>query len=64
MLVLALLILTLELARHHEPAEAALIAGLLIAGGWPARWLARDLRLHAAGFPEPTQAEVRLQRGS
>ena len=64
LVVLALLILTIELARHHEPAEAVLLAGLLTAAVFATRWLARDLRLHPAGFPEPTQAEVRLQRGS
>jgi hypothetical protein len=51
---LALLILIVEAARHHRPAEAALLAAVLAGGVAAARWLARDFRAHPANFPEPT----------
>ena len=54
MVALGLLIVVVELARHHRPDEAALLAGVLVAGALAARWLARDLRAHPANFPAPT----------
>jgi len=51
------LVLLVELVRHHRPAEAALLAGLLAAAALSARWLARDLRAHPSGFPEPTPTQ-------
>jgi hypothetical protein len=51
---LAALIAVVELARHHRPAEAAVLGALLLAGVLAARWLARDLRAHPANFPDPT----------
>jgi hypothetical protein len=48
---LGLLIGAVELVRHHRPAEAALLGAVLVAGALAARWLARDLRAHPAGFP-------------
>lgn len=48
---LAALILVIEVARHHTPAEAALLLGLLAAVALAARWLLRDLRAHPAAFP-------------
>jgi hypothetical protein len=48
---LGLLIGVVELARHHRPAEAALLAAVLVVGALAARWLARDLRAHPANFP-------------
>jgi len=56
LVALALLILILELVRHHAAAEAGLLVGLTAAGVLSARWLLRDLRVHPAGFPEPTGA--------
>ena len=50
---LGLLIGLVEVARHHRPAEAALLAAVLAAAALAARWLVRDLRAHPAGFPEP-----------
>jgi Transposase DDE domain len=54
---LAGLVLLAEGVRHHEPAEAALLVGLLAAGAPAARWLLRDLRAHPANFPAPTAAQ-------
>jgi DDE family transposase len=51
LVALGLLICAVELARHHRPAEAALIGAVIVAGALAARWLARDLRAHPAGFP-------------
>lgn len=53
MVVLGGLILLVELVRHHEPRELALLAALVVGAGLAARWLVRDLRLHPAGFSEP-----------
>jgi hypothetical protein len=54
MVALALLIVVVEAARHHEPAELALLAGLLAITGFAAHWLLRDLRKHPANFPAPS----------
>jgi hypothetical protein len=54
LVALGLLILVVELARHHRPADAALLAALLAVGALAARWLARDLRAHPANFPVAT----------
>jgi hypothetical protein len=54
LVVLAVLIVLVAGARHHEPAEAAVLLGVLIVAGLAGRWLARDLRAHPAGFPAPT----------
>lgn len=54
LVVLAGLILVAELARHHSAPETALLLAVLVAAALAARWLLRDLRLHPAGFPEPT----------
>jgi hypothetical protein len=51
MVVLGALILVAELARHHEPREAALLLGVLVGAAVAARWLLRDLRAHPASFP-------------
>jgi hypothetical protein len=50
-------ILAVEAIRHHEPAELALLAGLLAAVGASAAWLLRDLRRHPASFPVPTPSQ-------
>ena len=61
---LGVLVLLAEVARNHEPPEAALLLGLLVPALLAARWLLRDLRLHPAGFPEPTPSQgLRLAVG-
>ena len=54
MVGVAALILVVEVARHHEPPEFALLFGLSTAAALAARWLLRDLRNHPANFPTPT----------
>jgi hypothetical protein len=51
MVALGLLVLVIELARHHTLSEAGLLLGLLIVTALAARWLLRDLRVHPANFP-------------
>jgi hypothetical protein len=53
LVALGTLIAAVELIRNHRPAEAALLAAVLVAGAVAARWLARDLRAHPANFPVP-----------
>jgi len=63
LVALGALILTVELARHHEPIEIALLGGLLLPTALAVRRLLGDLRLHPAGFPAPTPAQgLRLSR--
>jgi hypothetical protein len=57
LVALAALILLVAGARHHDPSEAAVLLGTLVVVGLAARWLARDLRRHPAGFPDPTAAQ-------
>ena len=57
LVALGVLILVAELARNHEPPEAALLLGLLVPVSLAAHWLLRDLRLHPAGFPGPTPSQ-------
>lgn len=54
MVALAALVLVAEGARHHSPAEAGLLVGLLAVVALAAARLLRDLRLHPASFPAPT----------
>ena len=54
MVALGALILIVEAVRHHAPAEAALLLGLLAAALAAGGRLARDLRRHPANFPAPT----------
>lgn len=56
LVALAILVVTVGLVRHHEPAEAALMVGLLAVAAVVGRWLARDFRAHPAGFPAPSTA--------
>jgi hypothetical protein len=51
-------VLVVEEASHHEPAEAALLAGMLAATLLAGRWMARDLRAHPARFPTPAPPRV------
>jgi hypothetical protein len=53
---LAALMVLVEGARHHRPAEAALLLGLLAVALLAGRWLLRDLRAHPANFPTATPA--------
>ena len=53
LITLALLIVLVEVARHHRLPEVALLAGLLAAGTAAAAHLVRDLRTHPANFPAP-----------
>ena len=54
---LGTLILFVEIARHHSPAEAALVGALLVFAVLAACWLGRDLHKHPAGFPEPSPSQ-------
>lgn len=56
MVGLAALVLVVEAARHHRPEELGLLIGTLAIVLEAGRRLARDLRAHPAGFPEPTPA--------
>ena len=56
LVALALLILLVELVRHHAAGEAGLLVALTAAGVLSARWLLRDLRAHPASFPDATPA--------
>jgi hypothetical protein len=53
MVVLGTAILLAEGVRHHEPAEAALLLGVIALAGGAGWWLARDLRAHPSNFPAP-----------
>ena len=48
---LGILILVVEVARHHRPAETVLLLAALAIGALAARWLGRDLGRHPSGFP-------------
>jgi hypothetical protein len=54
LVALAILIVLAAGWRHHEPAEVAVLLGVLIAATLAARWLVRDFRAHPPGFPAPT----------
>ncbi len=53
---LAGLVLTVELARHHDIAELALLVALAGVVAATARLLLRDFRRHPSGFPAPRPA--------
>ena len=57
LVVLGAFVLVIELARHHRPAEAALLLGPLLATVLAGRWLLRDLRLHPANFSPGTSGQ-------
>jgi hypothetical protein len=59
MVALGILILLVELGRHHRPVETALLVGLLAAAAGAARWLGRDLRAHPANFPALSASQGR-----
>jgi Transposase DDE domain len=65
LVVLSMLVLVVVLARHHTPAEAAVLLGLLLPVALGGRWLLRDLRVHPANFPAPSGSQgLRLPAGT
>jgi hypothetical protein len=56
LVALAVFVVLVAGARHHEPVETAVLLDVLIVATLAGRWLARDLRAHPAGFPAPTGA--------
>ena len=57
LVVLGALVALVGLARNHQPAEAALLIGVLLACGLAMRLLVHDLRVHPANFPEPSPSQ-------
>jgi hypothetical protein len=57
LVALALLVLVAAGIRNHEPREAALLGGVLVAALVVGRWLGADFRAHPANFPAPTAAQ-------
>jgi DDE family transposase len=57
LVALAAFTLAVEAARHHRPAEAAVLLGALVVAALAARRLVRDFLSHPAGFPAPTPAQ-------
>jgi hypothetical protein len=57
LVALAVFTLLVEGARHHHPAEAALLLGALLVAALAARRLIRDFLAHPSGFPAPTSAQ-------
>lgn len=53
---LALMILAVEFVRHHEPVEAALLAGVAALSALSAWWLLGAFLNTPSGFPEPKPA--------
>jgi len=65
MVAVSVLILVVELARHHTLAEAAVLLGLLLPIAVAGRWLLRDLRVHPANSPPTTLSRgMQLQPGA
>ena len=62
LVALSALVVAAEGARHHAPAEAALLVVQATLTALAARWLLRDLRRHPANFPlaSPSQGLRRL----
>ena len=56
LIALALLLLIVGSARHHEPEEAGVFLALIVVALFVGRRLLRDFRAHPAGFPGPTGA--------
>lgn len=53
LVAVSVLVLLVELARHHAPADLAALLPALALAAWAGRWLARDLRRHPTNFPAP-----------
>jgi hypothetical protein len=64
MIALGALILVVELARHHRPAEAAVLLGTLAFVALAGRWMGRDLHVHPTGFPAPPLPDPAGRRAS
>jgi hypothetical protein len=58
------LVTAVALIRNHEPGEAALLLGLLVACAFLGRFLLRDLRMHPANFPEASPSQGLRMRSS
>ena len=58
LIALSLLVLVAVDTRHHDPAEATLLIGLLALALATGRWLLRDFRSHPAGFPTDRRARA------
>ena len=56
LVVLAALVLVVGLTRNHAGLEAAVLGTLLGLCGFAGRLLLRDLRVHPANFPDPTES--------
>jgi hypothetical protein len=56
LMALSVFVLIVGGLRNHEPAETALLLGLLGIGMLLGRWLLRGLRATPANFPDPTAA--------
>ena len=54
LVVLALLVALVGVARNHAPADAGALALAAVAALFTGRWLLRDLRAHPANFPMPS----------
>ena len=52
MVSLAVLVLVVAGARHHDPAEAAVVMAMLSVSTLVGRWLLHGFRAHPANFPE------------
>jgi hypothetical protein len=59
LVALSVLIVILELARHHTAIEAAILLGLLALLALAGRYLLRDLHGHPANFPAGPAAAAR-----
>jgi hypothetical protein len=57
LVVLALLIVAGEAARHHAPAELAALLAAGTACGFAGKWLLRDFRAHPSNFPAPSAGQ-------
>lgn len=65
LVALSILILVVELARHHALPEVALLLGLLVPIAFAARWLLWDLRNHPVNLPTSTGSHaLRLRTGA
>ena len=56
LIALSLLVPVAVTTRHHEPAELALLLGMVVLALTVGSWLLRDFRAHPAGFPTGTAA--------
>lgn len=57
LLVLALVLIAAEAARHHHPTELGFLVALAAAAGLSLRWLLRDLRHHPVNFPAASASQ-------